>query len=53
MTSGTFQVGETVVGEMATIGLSETSAESNANIRFRVLSTIIEKDHMMLLLKLM
>ena len=36
MTSGTFQVGETVVGEMITTGLSETTAESNANIRFRV-----------------
>ena len=36
MTSGTFQVGETIVGEMGTIGRGETTAESNANIRFRV-----------------
>ena len=37
MTSGTFQVGETVDGEMATIGQGgNLSEESNANIRFRV-----------------
>ena len=36
MTSGTFQVGETVIGEMQTTGLGEISGESNANIRFRV-----------------
>ena len=36
MTSGTFQVGETVVGEMIKTGRGETTAESNANIRFRV-----------------
>ena len=36
MTSGVFQVGETISGEMATTGLGESSAESNANIKFRV-----------------
>jgi len=36
MLSGTFQVGETIVGEMKATGLGETSAESNASIRFRV-----------------
>ncbi|OUV69056.1 MAG: hypothetical protein CBC89_01640 [Euryarchaeota archaeon TMED129] len=35
MTSGTFQVGETVIGSMQTTGLGESSAESNAFIRFR------------------
>ena len=36
MTSGVFQVGETISGEMVTTGLGESSAESNANIKFRV-----------------
>jgi hypothetical protein len=36
MLSGTFQVGETIVGEMKITGLAETSAESNASIKFRV-----------------
>ncbi|MDB4348693.1 DUF4815 domain-containing protein [bacterium] len=36
MLSGTFQVGETIIGEMIATGLGETSAESNASIRFRV-----------------
>ncbi len=36
MTSGVFQVGETISGEMTTTGLGESSAESNANIKFRV-----------------
>ena len=36
MTSGVFQVGETISGEMSTTGLGESSAESNANIKFRV-----------------
>ena len=36
MTSGTFQVGETVVGEMQSTGLGEVTGESNASIRFRV-----------------
>ena len=36
MLSGTFQVGETIIGEMNATGLGETSAESNASIRFRV-----------------
>ena len=36
MLSGTFQVGETIVGEMKTTGLAETFTESNASIRFRV-----------------
>ena len=37
MTSGTFQVGETVIGEMQTIGIGEAiTKQSNAEIRFRV-----------------
>ena len=36
MTSGVFQVGETISGEMRVTGLGESSAESNANIKFRV-----------------
>ena len=50
MTSGVFQVGETVVGKMEGTGLGNKGSKTAA-IRFRVAQLIIKKDHLMLLLK--
>ena len=47
MTSGTFQVGETVEGVMLRTGLSEENGETSMQLLLELLSQIIKKVHMM------